>query len=120
MQPRLEQKMGFLPSTILTAFIWFAWHLPLFFITGTAQNSNNPLSFILSCLSITFATVAIRHISKGAWLYILFHCVTNALQGSLPLVEDYRINLVTSAVLIAASLVVVWINSRKQPSKASA
>lgn len=114
LQPALEQRMKFVPATIITAFIWCIWHLPLFLITGTSQNSSSLLSFALFIIGAAFASAAIYRVSKSAWLVILFHCITNSLQGSLPLVDDPLIKGVTTLVLVIASLVVVFLCDREQ------
>lgn len=37
LQPRMDQKYGFLLSSVLVGIIWIFWHVPLFFIPGTAH-----------------------------------------------------------------------------------
>jgi membrane protease YdiL (CAAX protease family) len=114
--PAFEKKMSFTYATLLTATIWCAWHLPLFLITGTTQNSHGPSFLILFAIGIfgnAFASAAIYRVSKSAWLCILFHCATNALQGSLPLTNDITIYAVKAAVLIAVSLVIVYLSNRQ-------
>jgi len=116
LQPMLKRKMRFIPTTVVTACIWYVWHLPLFLITGTSQNSSDLLSFAIYIIGAAFATATIHYISKSAWLCILFHCATNALQGSWPLTDDYIIKTITSVLLIALSLAVVFLNDRRLPS----
>ena len=41
LQPELEKKFGFHIATIFTSIIWWLWHLPIFFIRGTA-NAKHP------------------------------------------------------------------------------
>ena len=113
LQPALEQKTRFFFATLMTACIWYVWHLPLFLITGTSQNSSNLLSFAIYIIGTAFAAAAIYRISKSAWLCIFFHCATNALQGSWPLYDDYATKTITSILLIAVSLVAVFLDSRR-------
>ena len=40
-------------------------------------------------------------------LCVMFHCMTNAMQGSLPLIDDLFIKLVGAIVLVAAALIVI-------------
>ena len=47
LQPELEKALGFHGATLLTGGIWWVWHLPLFFIHGTAQESMNFFLFLL-------------------------------------------------------------------------
>lgn len=107
LQPTLEKKFSFIPATLITSMVWVAWHLPLFLIVGTSQNSSNLLSFTLYAIGASFAMAAIRRVTNSTWLCVLFHCMTNALQGSLPLIDDLFIKCVGAIVLIAVSLIVV-------------
>ncbi|WP_442905418.1 CPBP family intramembrane glutamic endopeptidase [Kineothrix sp. MB12-C1] len=35
LQPTLEKQFSYFIATVITAFIWWAWHLPMFFIPGS-------------------------------------------------------------------------------------
>ncbi len=107
LQPTLEKKFSFIPATLITSLIWVAWHLPLFLIVGTSQNSSNLLSFSFYAIGASFAMAAIRRVTKSTWLCVMFHCMTNAMQGSLPLIDDLFIKLVGAIVLVAAALIVI-------------
>lgn len=107
LQPTLEQKYSFIPATFITSLIWIAWHLPLFLIVGTSQNSSNLFSFTLYAIGASFAMAAIRRVTNSTWLCVMFHCLTNALQGSLPLIDDLFIKFAGAIVLVAVALVVV-------------
>lgn len=107
LQPAFEKKLSFIPATLLTSFVWVIWHLPLFLIVGTSQNSSNLLSFTIYAIGASFAMAAIRRITKSTWLCVMFHCMTNAMQGSLPLLDDLLIKIVGCVALVAAALVAV-------------
>ena len=47
LQPELEKKFNFHIATIFTAIIWWLWHLPIFFIKGTANADRYLPQFIL-------------------------------------------------------------------------
>lgn len=111
LQPTLEKKLSFIPATLLTSFIWVAWHLPLFLIVGTSQNSSNLLSFTIYAIGASFAMAAIRRVTNSAWLCVLFHCMTNAMQGTFPLIDDIFIKCVGGVVLVAVSLIVVAVHA---------
>lgn len=87
--------------------------MPLSLIAGTSQNSSCPISFALFIVGVSFASATIYRVSKSTWLVILFHCVTNSLQGSLLLVDDPFIKGVTTLVLVAVSLAVVFLYDRE-------
>lgn len=58
--PRLAERMGLAPASILLGFIWATWHLPLFFIPGADTSGQ---SFPLYLLQVTALSVTM------AWLY---------------------------------------------------
>ena len=58
--PRLGDRLGLGPASVLLGVIWACWHLPLFFIPGL---DTTGASFPLYLLQVTALSVAI------AWLY---------------------------------------------------
>ncbi len=58
--PRLSQRFGLAPASIILGIIWATWHLPLFFVPGANTFGQ---SFPLYVLQVTAVSVAL------AWLY---------------------------------------------------
>jgi membrane protease YdiL (CAAX protease family) len=58
--PRLAQRLGLGPASILLGVIWALWHLPLLFLPGTGSDGQ---SFPIYLLHVTALSVAM------AWLY---------------------------------------------------
>lgn len=58
--PRLAERVGLGPASVLVGIVWAFWHLPLFFIAGTGSDGQ---SFPLYVLYVTPLSVAM------AWLY---------------------------------------------------
>lgn len=83
LQSELEKNYNFDLSTIFTAIIWWIWHLPIFFIKGTANIEMNYFLFGIMCLSLSYALATIRRISKGTFPCILMHCLINGLSAIL-------------------------------------
>jgi len=80
--PRLQSIFGSLGATLVLAPIWAIWHLPMFFVPGSPQYSENvPASlaayaFVLICLSIMLTVLYNR--SNGSVLAcMLFHAFLN-------------------------------------------
>lgn len=40
LQPGLDRRWGFVPSSLVVGIIWLLWHVPLFFIPGTNHESG--------------------------------------------------------------------------------
>lgn len=58
--PRLAERLGLAPASLLLGVLWAAWHLPLFLIPGTDTSGQ---SFPLYLAQVTALSVAM------AWLY---------------------------------------------------
>lgn len=83
--PELQKRFSNLKSAIIIGFIWFVWHIPLWWAPFGTLVSGEPISFIpvltyfimLMCLSIIITWLVIN--SKGSVLIaILFHLSINA------------------------------------------
>jgi membrane protease YdiL (CAAX protease family) len=80
--PRLQSVFGSLGATLVLAPIWAIWHLPMFFVPGSPQYSENvPASlvhyaFVIVCVSITLTAIYNR--SNGSVLAcMLLHAFLN-------------------------------------------
>lgn len=58
--PRLAAQLGLARASVVLGIIWACWHLPFFFMTGTAKSGQ---SFPVYLLGVTALSVAM------AWLY---------------------------------------------------
>jgi membrane protease YdiL (CAAX protease family) len=117
LQPELEKKHNYFVSTLIVSVIWLLWHLPLFYIQGTSQNSVSLLFFAINVLGLSFALASIKKNTNSVWLCVLFHCIVNSLSG-IYIVEDNLVSsIVTSIALIAGSLVINKINAVKKICK---
>ncbi|HZE68128.1 MAG TPA: CPBP family intramembrane glutamic endopeptidase [Pyrinomonadaceae bacterium] len=58
--PRLSERLGLAPASVILGIIWASWHLPLFFFPGSTIRGQ---SFPLYLLQVTALSVAM------AWLY---------------------------------------------------
>lgn len=83
LQPELEKALGFHPATVLTGVIWWVWHLPLFFIHGTANESMNFFLFGILCLALSYALATVRRTSRGVFPCVLTHCLINGLSATI-------------------------------------
>ncbi len=60
--PALSARMGWRWASLLIGLVWSAWHLPLFFMLGTAQANLPIIAFVLSTvsLSVIFARISVN------------------------------------------------------------
>lgn len=114
MQPELEKKCNFIVSTLVVAVIWFVWHLPLFYIQATAQESLNIMAFAVRVLGFSFALAAVKRITSSTWLCVLFHCLVNAFNQIYIVGSSIDGDIVSAAILIVVSLILVAVNDKKK------
>lgn len=111
--PELEKIWGYTVATVMTAVIWWIWHLPLFFINGVSQYGGDFLSFGLNVLGLSFGLSAIKKTTGSTWLCVLFHCLINSLHSVFLVNENRFGSVITAAVLIFASCIVANLHKKK-------
>jgi membrane protease YdiL (CAAX protease family) len=107
---RLQVRYRALPASLLLGLAWFAWHGPLFFITGYYDRAGGAPELLPFGAAIVLAAVLYtwiyNHTGRSVLAAVLFHFSGN-LTGELldaPAVV-YRYELLLTAVVV---LVVVW------------
>ena len=112
LQPELEKKYGFNLATIFTAIIWWVWHLPIFFIKGTANANMDYFLFGIMCLTLCYALATIRKVSKGVFPCIVTHCLINGLSATFVFNYSWLSCCVSLIVTIIVSMLILNINKR--------
>ncbi|WP_301629259.1 CPBP family intramembrane glutamic endopeptidase [Paenibacillus apis] len=113
-QPTLEKRFSFFSATIVTACIWWTWHLPMFFIPGSGQSEMSFLLFALFIFGQSFALAAIFQASKSVWLCIMYHALVNTLSMYWPVGDHLPATLASSVAAIVLSLSVVHLKQAKR------
>ena len=106
---RLQKRWNALISSIILAVIWSTWHLPLFFIAGSAQQSLNVGMFYISELGISILMTWLHNNSKASiFVALLFHSIINSM-GDLFILGDGGYNAYAiSQLAIAFVVVIIW------------
>lgn len=102
LQPELEKKFGFHIATIFTSIIWWLWHLPIFFIIGTANANMNYFLFGIMCLTLCYALATIRKVSKGVFPCIFTHCLINGLSA----IFVFNYSLLSCCITLIVTIIV--------------
>jgi membrane protease YdiL (CAAX protease family) len=84
LQAYFEKKYNFIIATIFVSIIWFLWHLPLWFIPGSAQSHISFVIFYLQILVNACSLAAIRKITKSIGFCIIYHAWCNAVFLVIP------------------------------------
>jgi membrane protease YdiL (CAAX protease family) len=115
--PQVQRRYGPLWSSLVVGLIWWAWHIPLFFMNGTLHASQGFVSafsvgYLITVLSYSvFFTWLYNRTRKSIWIAIIAHFVINMMiSGSSPF--DGAVFAVLSFVLLAATGLLVVIRPR--------
>lgn len=118
LQPKLEQKFGYVFSCVITGGIWILWHIPLFFISGTNHGEGliDFRMFAVQCLALRFFLGAICKISgkSSIFMCVLFHTVFNATGFTFAaMTTTWKGAMAADAVMILVSIVTVAFYNNK-------
>ncbi len=107
--PVLQDRLGWRAASLGLGLVWGVWHLPLFFIDGTAQSQIPLALFLLSvvAMSVVFAWLANRT-AGSVVAALLFHTAINfwpSVVPVLPTEASYRAYAFVVATLSLLALV---------------
>jgi membrane protease YdiL (CAAX protease family) len=110
----LLSKQSITKAQIITAAVWFSWHLPLFFIVGSYQHG---VGFATSGFLLWSVGLIVQSIIMG-YLYILtnrsiasaiiFHYFVNLAGEALDLPNSAEIMMIGLYVLIVVFLAIIY------------
>ncbi|OQW86954.1 MAG: CAAX protease [Rhodoferax ferrireducens] len=83
--PLMQQRLGWRATSLLLGVVWAVWHLPLFWIAGTAQSHMPAGLFLLSVVasSVTFAWLFNRS-NASVLPCLVLHTAVNAWATVIP------------------------------------
>jgi len=108
--PRLLERFRPLPASLLLGVLWAAWHLPTFFLQGTAQSHFPFPAYVLytSSLSVLF-TWFYFHTQGSVLFATFFHGCVNTFLMWNNTADPVMLNWLQAAgYAVAASLVVAF------------
>jgi uncharacterized protein len=119
--PAMQDRLGWRSASLVLGGIWGVWHLPLFFITGSAQNQGSIAAFfILIVATSVFYTWLFQRSEGSVWPALLLHTASNSWPSLVPILPSDAVqrpyHLVVGIVVIAA----VWLllrHDRHEPEK---
>jgi uncharacterized protein len=93
-QPVLQDRLGWRTASLVLGLVWGMWHLPLFYIAGTAQVHIPLALFLLSVLamSVLFAWL-VNRTAGSVVAALLFHTAINFWPSVVPILpteDSYR------------------------------
>jgi len=117
--PALQERFGALSSGLLLGAIWALWHLPLFWMQGTAQAPIPFALFFAMTLALGVIYTWLFNSTGGSVLLcILFHASINTWSGPLRVLPsatgDLRPYEISTVLVWAAALFLIF-TGRLQP-----
>ncbi len=112
LMPALTELTNWRAASLVVGIVWGLWHLPLFFITGTAQSHMPMAAFLLNILagSVLFGWLFERT-RRSALPAIVLHTSLNVFAGILAIVptattaQPYM--LITGLLLLIAGVLLI-------------
>ena len=112
--PAMQKQLGWRASSLLLGGIWGVWHLPLFFIAGTAQgNGSMPVFFVLIVATSVFYTWLYQRSAGSVLPALALHTASNSWPSMIPILPsdaDQRPYLFVVGLVVAAA---IWLLVRR-------
>lgn len=112
--PRLQGRFGSLGATLILGPIWALWHLPMFFVEGSPQYSNDvPVSLAIYTVIVFFTSIIFTMVynrsGSSVLACMLLHAFFNIAAFTIQLPPNVNI---TALLIIALGLVSIWFLDR--------
>lgn len=102
-QPILEERFGYITSTIITFFAWGVWHFSYFYIEGTlpqVQVINFSIALLVNC----FILSALYARTNSLWICVMTHSLINVF-SQLTIGGNQYILYLCRIVIIAIAII---------------
>lgn len=108
MQPELERRFPFPVATLMTGCVWMAWHIPLWFVVGTTQQSMHFGLYCIYGLILSFWLATLYKKTNSVFYCAVFHGFSNLLLSFFVI----HINWILVTGLLAALALSIWLYYR--------
>jgi membrane protease YdiL (CAAX protease family) len=111
---RLQEKYGALVSSLILGIVWTLWHMPLFFIKGSYQNSLGwgTVAFWWYMSDKTFESILMtwiyNHNQRSTLSAVLFHFMINFVGELFALTERADFYQIVVWAMAAILVVLIW------------
>lgn len=111
---RLQEKYGALVSSLILGIVWTLWHMPLFFIKGSYQNSLGwgTVAFWWFTSDKTFESILMtwiyNHNQRSTLSAVLFHFTINFVGELFALTERADFYQIVVWAMAAILVVLIW------------
>ncbi len=122
LQPIMERVIGgkvkhsvmsFMLATFIVGVIWAIWHLPLWFVVGSTQQSLPFFLFAASAIANSFWLAYIYRTTHSVFYCMLIHGLINTLMGFFVI----NVNWILLAGYLAITIATIFIGAKSTPKK---
>jgi len=122
LQPALEEKFKFPFSVLLTAFIWYIWHLDLWLDKTSNHYGDSLIGFGITILIWAFALAALYKATKSVIACAIYHAFIDAIGAIYDwnlLFDSFPGNVITNVyrVVWLGLSVALWIWADRKEKK---
>lgn len=112
--PAMQKHLSWRSASLALGIIWGLWHVPLFFISESSQNSGSMLAFFVLIIATSVFYAWLYNRSEGSVLpVVVLHTASNSWPFLIPVLpsdaEQRPYLFVVSFVVVAA----IWLLLRK-------
>jgi hypothetical protein len=98
-------------SSIILALIWAIWHIPLFYIKGTAQEGLSFFAYIINVIILSiFMTILHIKTDKSIFTAIIFHTTANLSIGIFTIYTNKEGLISIFIVYLVAVITVIYLS----------
>lgn len=98
-------------SSLILGIIWSIWHLPLFFIDGTVQQSINFIGYtIITILFSILITVLFMKTNFSVFSAIIIHTTSNLSYGIFPIFTTLQGGINILFLMLLATVIILILN----------
>ena len=108
-QPILQERMHYVPATLLTFASWGTWHFLFFYIDETKADA---IPFLIGLLTNSFILSALYGKTKNLWLCAMTHSLINVL-ATFSTAGNRYVEYVSKIVIITLAIVLVTKEQKK-------
>ena len=116
-QPVLQEKLHYIPATLLTFVFWAIWHFSFFYIDGSLAQVS-VIDFSIALLTNCFILSALFTKTKSLWICAMTHALINVF-STLATGGNAYLTCVVRVVIIAIAIVITQIESKRAIKSAS-
>ncbi|MBO1306850.1 CPBP family intramembrane metalloprotease [Enterococcus sp. 669A] len=115
--PQLQNRYSSFVSTCILAMIWSIWHLPLWLVKGSGQDTSSFMGYVLLVFSFAFLLTFLWNRYESIALCILLHAGFNSFTDVYPPRYDSFGLLILLFILCFAFFVLTEYFSKKDAMK---